>query len=164
MATRNCNGPSAFRSLRNSLKNSKWCAFRRTSAKLLKTWRQKLGERKGWWPWIQLQLGNGECISQAVGPVAMCEEQGEWIGYSAYFLGDKLKLSYIHPKAGPIIWQLQWKRRSILKRIIFSRKPWKFIFYIIDSKQPLLPIDLVRHNNEPSVIDQYFYISFANSF
>lgn len=128
MATRNCNGPSAFRSLRNSLKNSKWCAFRRTSAKLLKTWRQKLGERKGWWPWIQLQLGNGECISQAVGPVAMCEEQGEWIGYSAYFLGDKLKLSYIHPKAGPIIWQLQWKRRSILKRIIFFKKTLKIHF------------------------------------
>lgn len=50
MATRNCKGLSAFRSLRNSLKNSKWCVFRRTSVKFLENKKASLVKRKGWWP------------------------------------------------------------------------------------------------------------------
>lgn len=121
-AIRNCSGLSAFRSLRNSMKNSSCCGLRRTSVRFLENTKASWEERMGWWPWILLQLGSGQGLPPGCGAFYHAWGSG-WMNWLLCFFGDIFLC--IHPKIVAIIWQPQWKRR---------RGIWKQIMVFLGSR------------------------------
>lgn len=135
-AMRNCNGLSAFRSLRNSLKNSKCCVFKRTSVKFLENKKASLVERKEWWFWILFQLENveGHCPGYRTFSHIWRALWMDWLNLSISLV---INLNFYVPFLSLVQYlSSQWKMKvDILTGTIFSRE---FSFYIMDSKQLLI--------------------------
>lgn len=101
----------------------------------------------------------GKDFSRAVGPLFMCEDQGEWIGYSI-----SLEINFyvsILSMVQSLPTSMEEEERYFKGANFFFLEPPSF--YIMDSKQTLTGSHFSEVEEKWSaIIDQYFLIAFAD--